>query len=304
MSIKGVTAKCWILALFIRDDGERFVLGDGAYDFKDSQQHFAANEFVNDTVDVQGNDGILLAGQVRRASTQVFEGYVGDGTSTKAEVEQYRRQFIAFFAKNHFYTVVYVLPDGSAVQRQRGFIVDAPEVKELWQLTPEYHVGLNFEDVNYYSYGENDQGEEIFANSVDLFLSNVSGGGLVFDELGVVFDELGAVWESGSGGGVNLVTNNGIQDTYPIWSVQGPIANPTLENLTTSTTLAFNGSLTASQTLVVNMETQTATLNGTNVVGSLVGNWVPLAPGNNRLSFTGNNDAGQNSKLEWQEIVG
>lgn len=182
MSIANITAKCWILALFIRDDGERFLLGDGAYDFKDSQQHFSANEFVNDTVDVQGNDGILLAGQVRRASSQVFDGYIGDGTTPKSLVENYRRDFIGFFAKNHFYKVVYVLPDGSAVQRQRGFIVDAPEVKELWQQTPEYHVALNFEDTNYYVYDENAEGEEIYGELANIILSGANGGGAVWEE--------------------------------------------------------------------------------------------------------------------------
>lgn len=182
MSIANITAKCWILALFIRDDGERFLLGDGAYDFKESQQHFSANEFVNDTVDVQGNDGILLAGQVRRASSQVFDGYIGDGTTPKSLVENYRRDFIDFFAKNHFYKVVYVLPDGSAVQRQRGFIVDAPEVKELWQQTPEYHVALNFEDTNYYVYDENAEGEEIYGELANIILSGANGGGAVWEE--------------------------------------------------------------------------------------------------------------------------
>lgn len=304
MSVQGITAKCWILALFIRDDGERLVLGDGAYDFKDSQQHFVANEIVNDTVDVQGNDGILLAGQVRRAATQAFDGYVGDATTLKTETETLRRQFIAFFAKNHFYRVVYILPDGSAVQRQRGFLVEAPEVKELWQLSPEYHVALNFEDVNYYSYSENNQGEEIFANSVALSLSDAEGGGLVWDEVGIVFDEIGAVWEAGTGGGLNMVTTDGIQEAYPIWVVKGPISNPTLENVTTNTTITYNGALTASQTLVVNMEAQTATLNGTNVVGALSGNWLTLAPGVNRISFVGANNVAQTSTLEWQEIVG
>lgn len=181
-----VASKCWILALFIRDDGERLVLGDGAYDFKDKQQHFTANAMVNDTIDVQGNDGTLIAGQVRRASTQSFDGYIGDATASKPEVETYRRAFISFFAKNHFYKVIYVLPDGSAVKRQRGFIVDAPEVKELWQIHPEYHVALNFEDVNYYNYNENEDGEEIYSQIVQLAKSGTDSGGLVWDEVGAV----------------------------------------------------------------------------------------------------------------------
>lgn len=304
MSVQNVTAKCWILALFIRDDGERLLLGDGPYDFKDSQQHFAANELVNDTVDVQGNDGILLAGQVRRASTQSFDGYVGDATSKKVEVETYRRQFIGFFAKNHFYKVIYVLPNGSAVQRTRGFLVDAPEVKELWQLHPEYHVALNFEDVNYYSYDEDVNGNEVYANSFNLTLSDAEGGGLVWDSEGVVWDAIGAIWEAGTGGGANIVTTSSIQPVYPILEIVGPIDNPTVENLTNNGTIRFNGSLTDGQKLVINMEAQTATLNGTNVINEISGDWLMLSPGINRISFSGGNHVGQTAKLEWQEIVG
>ena len=148
MNLNDIEKKCFILALFIRDDAQRFLLGSGAYEFKDSQLHFSANTTKNDVVEVQGNDGYMLAGQVRRPTTQVFDGYIGDASVTKAEIEGYRRDFLAFFSKNHYFTVVYVFADGSAIQRRRGFIVDAPEVRELWQMYPEYHIGMNFEDVN------------------------------------------------------------------------------------------------------------------------------------------------------------
>lgn len=170
------------MALFIRDDGLRFLLGSGAYEFKDSQLMFAGNTIENDVVAVQGNDGYMLAGQVRRPSTQVFDGYIGDASVPKSEVEGYRRDFMAFFQKNHFYTVVYVMADGSAIQRRRGFLVDAPTSQELWQMYPEYHVALNFEDVNYYKYSENDDGEETYAKSADIGLAKVQYGGLIWAE--------------------------------------------------------------------------------------------------------------------------
>lgn len=191
MAISGVNSKCYILSLFIRDDGERFVLGDGYYEFKDNQLHFQANTIANDIVEVQGNDGYLLAGQVRRPGTQSFDGYVADGTTTKEETEEKRRAFFAFFRKNYFYKVVYVFADGTAIQRKRGFLVDDPTVSELYQQYPEYHVALNFEDVNYYSYSENDDGEEIFAKEALVYLSEgATSGGLVWDEVGVEWDEV------------------------------------------------------------------------------------------------------------------
>ena len=184
MNLNDITTKPYILALFKRDDGTRFLLGSGAYEFKDDQQHFVANTMANDVVEVQGSDGALLAGQVRRSATQNFDGFIADASSTKGSVENYRKAFIAFFQKNHYYTVVYIFADGTAIQRRRGFIVDAPEVKELWQMTPEYHVALNFEDVNYYKYAENASGDEIYSNLANLTSKITASGGLIWDSLG------------------------------------------------------------------------------------------------------------------------
>lgn len=187
MNLNEIEAQGFILALFIRDDGERFLLGTGAYQFLDSQLHFTANSFANDVVEVQGNDGVFFAGQVRRANTQAFDGYIGDADVPREEIENYRRQFIAFFRKNYYYTVVYVFNNGSAIKRQKGFIVDAPEVKELYQIYPQYHIALNFEDVNYYQYNENDEGIEQFGKSAIITLAEDSNtGGLIWQQGSVV----------------------------------------------------------------------------------------------------------------------
>lgn len=189
MSVVSVNARSFILALFIRDDGERFLLGDNGYDFKDSQLHFAANTIENDEVVKQGTDGVMVAGQVRRSSVQSFDGYVGDATMAKETIEQMRRDFFAFFVKGHHFRVVYIDCNRNAWQRKGGYLVDAPEVKELWQIHPEYHVGLNFEDVNYYSYDEDASGEEILSNLVDVPVSTAASGGLVWDEDGAVSED-------------------------------------------------------------------------------------------------------------------
>lgn len=189
MSVVSVNPRSFILALFIRDDGERFLLGDNGYDFKDSQLHFAANTIENDEVVKQGTDGTMLAGQVRRSAVQSFDGYVGDATMLKETIEQMRRDFFAFFVRGHHFRVIYVDCNRNAWQRKGGYLVDAPEVKELWQIHPEYHVGLNFEDVNYYSYDEDADGEEILSNLVDVPVSTAASGGLVWDEDGAVSED-------------------------------------------------------------------------------------------------------------------
>ena len=194
MSVVSVKARSFILALFIRDDGERFLLGDNGYDFKDSQLHFSANTIENDEVQKQGADGVMLAGQVRRSSVQSFDGYVGDATTLKETIEEMRRDFIAFFAKGHHFRVIYIDTARNAWQRKGGYLVDAPEVKELYQIHPDYHVGLNFEDVNYYSYDEDKDGNEILSNLIDVPVSTDAEGGLVWDEDGAVSEDAGDIY--------------------------------------------------------------------------------------------------------------
>lgn len=294
----------FILALVIRDDNERLLLGTDPYIFKEKQTHFSRNSYVNDLVEIQGGDGVLLAGQVRRSATQAFDGFIGDGTTTKTQNEGFRRDFIQFFRKNHHYQVVYIFSDGTAIQRRRGFIVDAPEVQELYQFMPEWHVALNFEDVNYYQYAENSQGEEVFGNSATLTSTAVQGGGLVWDEYGVEWDSIGAIWEKGGTGGSNIITTKSIDNIYPVWTLTGPAQNPILENITLGKTLRYTGNITSTQTLVVDMSRKTALLNGTSVVGNLSGDWIMLAPGNNRLAYTTDNPDAPDCKISWQEVVG
>lgn len=305
MYLKDITTQCFILTLFIRDDGERFLLGSGAYVFKNGQQHFAANTYANDVVEVQGDDGVFLAGQVRRPTAQSFDGYIADASVGKTDTEDYRRDFLAFFRKNYYYTAVYIFPDGSAIQRRNGFIVDAPEVRELYQYYPEYHVALNFEDVNYYSYSEDDEGDETYTKSAKIYLNTgATGGGLVWDEYGATWDSVGAIWEEYASGGTTTVTVDSIDRVYPVWEITGPITNPSIEVLETGTLLEYTGAVTSSQTLVIDTFNKTAKLNGTSVIGNVSGDWFYLTSGDNRVSFIADSADIETSTLYWQEVVG
>jgi hypothetical protein len=222
MAIAGIDPKCYILALFVRDDGVRFLLGDDPYEFKDKQLHFQPNTVANDVVEVQGNDGYLLAGQVRRPGTQSFDGYVCNGTNSKAEVEVKRREFLQFFRRSHFYKVIYVFPNGTAIQRKQGFLVDDPTVQELYQQYPEYHVALNFEDVNYYTYEEDDQGQEIYAKEAIVPLAGGGAtGGLIWDVYGVVWDGQWSDLVSVSGSEIQIDNEAGARAPIQDLELQG-----------------------------------------------------------------------------------
>lgn len=304
MNLDQIKPECFILALFIRDDGERFLLGSGAYEFAEDQLQFVANKYSNDLVEVQGNDGIFLAGQVRRGSTQPFDGYIGDATVSKENIEIYRKAFIAFFRKNYYYKVVYIFSNGTAIQRKQGFIVDAPEVQELYQKFPKYHIALNFEDINYYSYSENSLGEETYSQKAIVPITSISTGGLIWDEYGAVADNLGYEWEAGTSGGPTMITIDSIDNVYPIWELKGPAVNPQLSNITTNTTLSYSGTVTASQTLKVDMLNKIVTLNGSSVINNVSGEWVYFKPGENRVTYTTINSDSNSSDIYWQEILG
>ena len=223
MSVVSVRPKDFILALFIRDDGERFLLGDNGYDFKDSQLHFVANTIENDEVVKQGADGVMLAGQVRRSAVQSFDGFVGDATTPKETIEQMRRAFFAFFVRGHHFRVIYIDTARDAWQRKGGYLVDAPEIKELYQIHPEYHVGLNFEDVNYYSYDEDADGNEILANLLDIPVSTAVAGGLVWDEDGAVSEDAVVDYDSESAGaqGKSVYINDAAEAPLSAFKLDG-----------------------------------------------------------------------------------
>lgn len=294
---------CYILALFKRDDGERLLLGSGYYAFTSGQKHFVPNTFSNDVVELQGTDGQLLAGQVRRSASQSFDGFVGNGTTSKTMVEQKRREFFLFFRKQHHYTVVYIMPDGTTIKRQRGYITDAPAVQELYQVQPKYHVALAFEDVNYYSYAEDVQGNEVYAFNATLALANISDGGLEWDGKGAMSDANGYIFAASTGGGPITVTVSGVDSANPVWYVPGPATNPTLTNSTTGESLTWNGIVPTNQTLVIDMGAQTATLEGANVFEFVSGSWVQLDPGANRISYSAGNTT-NSSIVYWNEVVG
>lgn len=305
MNLNDISAQCFIMTLFIRDDGERFLLGSGAYHFNKKQLHFKGNKYQNDVVEVQGNDGVMLAGQVRRGSDQTFSGYIGDASLDKGKIENYRRAFFMFFRKNYYYKVVYILPDGSAIQRQKGFIVDAPEVQELWQIYPEYNISFNFEDINYYEYGEDSSGQEIFGKSAIIALSiGARDGGIIWDGYGATWDNYGMEWQATTGSSYTTVLVDSIDNVFPQIEITGPATNPEISDLTTNTTLYYSGNVNSGQTLIIDMNAKTAMLNGSSVIKNVSGDWVYMAPGNNRISYTTDNNDATSSTMRWQEVVG
>ena len=304
MNIDDITTTGFILALFIRSDGERFLLGDGDYTFTQKQLLFTAAIMSNDVVQLQGANGSMLAGQVRRPSTQSFDGFIGDGTSSRNDIEIARRKFISFFQQNYSYTVVYLDCNGNASQQKLGYIVDTPEVKELYQIQPNYHVALAFEDVNYYEYAEDEEGNEKYASMAMIPLTGDRYGGLIWDNDGVVWDNDGATWEAGTDGSQVVLNLNIVGETPVVWTIPGPVTNPQLSNTGTGDTLLYTGIVGATETLVINTLEETAYISGSDRSANVSGDWLRLGPGINRISYLADSSGAPASELQWQGVIG
>lgn len=89
-------------------------------------------------------------------------------------------------------------------------------------------------------------------------------------------------------GGFIFVTNNGTFETRPLAIIQGPVNNPSIQNVTSGQTLAFSITLGSTDSLTVDFNARTVLLNGTGnrynaiVAGS---SWFALAPGNSTIRF-------------------
>lgn len=85
------------------------------------------------------------------------------------------------------------------------------------------------------------------------------------------------------------VTNSGWATTYPIITVNGPINNPTVGNLTQGDYITINGSYTNTDVITVNLDSKLITVNGVSARNLLAGNstWFSAGVGTNLFYLTG-----------------
>ena len=93
----------------------------------------------------------------------------------------------------------------------------------------------------------------------------------------------------GSQTGTASITNNGWATTYPTITVDGPVTNLVLGNLTSNDYLYFSTTMGAADVLVVDLYARTITLNGNPARNLLKGGsaWFAAEPGLNSFYFTG-----------------
>jgi phage-related protein len=85
------------------------------------------------------------------------------------------------------------------------------------------------------------------------------------------------------------VANNGWATTYPTITLNGPITNPVLGNVTQGKYITIQGTFANTDTLVLNLDQKLITYNGNAARNLLAGNsnWFSAQPGTNQFYLTG-----------------
>lgn len=211
-------------------------------------------------------------------------------------------QLSQFFKINHTYKIVYIRKDGAMFAVSNAWISNGlqipPEPRETYS---EWSVEFAIGNTAWTEYSEDASGKEIYSNTITLPLISANAGGEIWDSVGLVSDNVGEEWEKGAGG-AQTVNIQSTQAIYPIWTVVGPCANPTISNNTTDTLASFEGTVAAGQTLTVDFAESVAYLD-TALVTRYIEGYISLAPGENTVWFNSDGGATESSTISWNNIV-
>lgn len=113
----------------------------------------------------------------------------------------------------------------------------------------------------------------------------VGGGatdGLDWGSGGLDWGSGGLDWGVSGVGGVFTLVNPGTAPTWPLFTVAGPITNPSFTNPATGDQIAYTGLVEVGQTLVIDTSpfSRSVTLNGVDRIGLLAAaQWIEVPPG-------------------------
>lgn len=101
----------------------------------------------------------------------------------------------------------------------------------------------------------------------------------------------------GGAGAPNLITNNGWATSNPIITIEGPCVNPKVTNVTAGLYLLVDTTLGTGDTLILNTDYRTVTLNGINRRALLnnASTWFAAPPGTSYYTFTATGTDGNTS---------
>ena len=242
-------------------------------------------------------------GEMIRQQNSIYEQTV-NGIIIPKETDYWAltTRLSSFFQINHTYKIVYIKKDGEMFAVINAWITAGLQIVPVpYEKYSNWTITFAIGDTSWTEYAENSQGEEIYSNTVTLPLISAAAGGEIWDSVGLVADEVGEEWEAGSGG-VQTVTIASTKNIYPVWIVEGPCVNPTLQNNTTDTLAEYDGTVASGQTLTVDFASGVAHLDSA-LVTRYVNGLVSFAPGDNIVGFNSDGGETSTSTISWNNII-
>lgn len=284
---------------FIRDDGETLSFDAEELYLADDNVLLVRPDPSTSSTEFTEADGGEMIKQRNAIYEQPIDGILIPKTTDYWTLCSTLSQF---FRINHTFKIIYIRKDGVMFAVPGAWITSGlqivPVPKETystWSITFAIGSGVWTE------YAEDGSGKEIYSNVVTLPLLTANAGGEIWDSVGLVADNVGEEWEAGAGG-VQTVNIASTQAVYPVWTVEGPCTNPSLQNNTSDTIAQYNGTVASGQTLTVNFEEGTAYLNSA-LVTRYVSGYVSLNPGENTVGFNSDGGATETCTVSWNNVI-
>jgi hypothetical protein len=141
-----------------------------------------------------------------------------------------------------------------------------------------------------YTYGMITSQVEFFCPDPNYYDSTQQSASLsVSAAPGRTYDRIyNLVYGFGSSATLTNIVNGGWATTYPVITITGPITNPVVGNVTTGNYLNLSGTITNTDTLIVDTQNRLITLNGVSARNLLsTGTWFDAPSGTSQYYLTG-----------------
>ena len=289
-----------IITFIRKSDNEKFVFGKGLTGFSLNPEGSVLEEAPIETASYNyaQMDGGYAVNQVRRPREFNVDGILLPAEDQNMWEE--RQRALKFFRIREFYQAVFEANDGYTFMLDSVVLTDGADITK-WRCegVASFRLGFIALDPNAYSY--NPEGE--YSSSVKVHRSTATKGGRVWENSLAVWEDGLKRW-TGSGTSIVTVDVDTVLPVNPVIRIQGTATNPQIVNLTTNTSITYNGAVGAGKTLEIDCYKQTATLDGANVVANVSGDWLEIVQGLNRFQFTMTGGTTTEATLLWNEVVG
>lgn len=297
--------KKFYIRKIVRDDGEQFSFDQEEIYLAEDNTLLVNAEVETTFEDYTEADGGEMIAQKLPSFEQEINGLIVPKTT---DYWALRTKLTNFFQIRHTFYIVYEKISGETFTSGEKFKTGGAWIAVALQVPPKpyedyspWSVTFRIGSPRYQEYTEDPSGEETYANSVIVPLVSGASGGREWDSVGSVWDSVGAVWETGEGGVQEILVNSS-SDIYPIWIVQGEAVNPSIVNNSLDLAAQYTGSVAEGQTLTVDFEKGTATLDGVVVTRNLSGQF-SLKPGTNLVAFNADNASATPATLKWNNYL-